>query len=609
VAGKRFILLDHNITGIGGHFAELASVILRGASAQGYEPWLVTHQALQKSYAIAESNSVANEHAPPQFGDDFRILPAFTVSKMHRWSLAHTGHSRIQRTESGKPLWQGWQTVGQLVVDKLHQQSPTWMVQQYSQTVERLFKDLQPTANDLILFGTCDDFSVLAVAAALKRLDLDQALNLNFLFHTNLIDSRQGQWRQQNYCNRQFVAQMQRSWQSLSAHRVQFWATTHELSEQLNVMTGMASGPSQRELSPTWAAIDYPVRDGFRPQSVHSRVGSASGPRKLIMGGRIRSEKGSKQIRGLIESIWDSHLQNGQWQLYLQASQAAALAVLPRRARSYCRDMASTHPQSSPVRWIEENLSGSQYEALIQSADAGLFLYDSRRYYARCSGVLVEMLSCGIPAIVPAGCWLSRQIAPELNKWMEQQDAQQELLLDSRRRLMRTARCQRWPRVTFDTQGAKTILVEADFQTTRNDDYVGFQLHAASHRACYRTQTDYCEVSANQTVRTMFQLDANCESAELSVGLPFQQRTLELHRLRIAKVATTSGAQQPAGSVGLVASELSEFPRLLSELTEHYGHYRETAERHAKQWSVQHSGAAFVQKLLAQASRSALRAA
>jgi hypothetical protein len=163
--------------------------------------------------------------------------------------------------------------------------------------------------------------------------------------------------------------------------------------------------------------------------------------------------------------------------------------------------------------------------------------------------------------------------------------------------------------VSFDTQGARTILVEAEFQTTRNDDYVGFQLHASSPRALLRSQTDYCEVFANRTVRTMFHLDANCDSAELSVGLPYQQRTLELKHLRIAKVIPATASQQPTGSVGLVASSLAEFPRMMDELTVHYAHYRQTAEHHAQHWGVQHSGAAFAEQLIAEAQRLAARAA
>jgi hypothetical protein len=59
-------------------------------------------------------------------------------------------------------------------------------------------------------------------------------------------------------------------------------------------------------------------------------------------------------------------------------------------------------------------LPSEAYLQLVRGADVGLFLYDSARYYGRCSGVLVEMLCSGIPVAVPAGCWLSDEISSPL---------------------------------------------------------------------------------------------------------------------------------------------------------------------------------------------------
>src|SRR5690606_37144636 len=46
--------------------------------------------------------------------------------------------------------------------------------------------------------------------------------------------------------------------------------------------------------------------------------------------------------------------------------------------------------------------------------------YDARRYFARCSGVLLEMLIAGIPVIVPAGSWLSHQLRPEADRHLDE---------------------------------------------------------------------------------------------------------------------------------------------------------------------------------------------
>ncbi len=89
------------------------------------------------------------------------------------------------------------------------------------------------------------------------------------------------------------------------------------------------------------------------------------------------------------------------------------------RRRDLMRALDSTvsdlgaHSATPPVVYAPFPLDLERYAELVRSSDIGLLLYDSTRYYARCSGVLLEMLSAGVPVIVPGGCWLSEQIHDE----------------------------------------------------------------------------------------------------------------------------------------------------------------------------------------------------
>ncbi len=47
-------------------------------------------------------------------------------------------------------------------------------------------------------------------------------------------------------------------------------------------------------------------------------------------------------------------------------------------------------------------------------------LYDPTRYYARCSGVLLEMLCAGVPVLVPAGGWLADQIEDTNQRYLDE---------------------------------------------------------------------------------------------------------------------------------------------------------------------------------------------
>ena len=59
---------------------------------------------------------------------------------------------------------------------------------------------------------------------------------------------------------------------------------------------------------------------------------------------------------------------------------------------------------------ITRHLNTESYHRWLSSADLGLFLYDPKRYEARCSGVLLELLARGVPVIVPDDCWLASQV-------------------------------------------------------------------------------------------------------------------------------------------------------------------------------------------------------
>ena len=58
------------------------------------------------------------------------------------------------------------------------------------------------------------------------------------------------------------------------------------------------------------------------------------------------------------------------------------------------------------VALVETALDAGAYDALMASADLLLLPYDPVIYGARSSGILAESLALGIPAVVPAGCWM-----------------------------------------------------------------------------------------------------------------------------------------------------------------------------------------------------------
>ena len=85
----RLILVDDNIRDRGGHYFELASLLLEGAKSLGYSGVLGTNRDFEKT---------GKTSCP------WEIHRVFTTRRMVRWSLGVDGHSKLERDSDGHPI-------------------------------------------------------------------------------------------------------------------------------------------------------------------------------------------------------------------------------------------------------------------------------------------------------------------------------------------------------------------------------------------------------------------------------------------------------------------------------------------------------------------------
>ncbi len=636
---RRFILIDQNIRSVGGHFLELATVILDAAERMQFEPWLVTHRDFgasrieSGSEAVQARESNSNQYPKPSGpsgspssgfqlpeelqGRDWQIRPLMPHWKMHRWALSGDGHSCVARDPDGNPQGSGLGMLWQNFVDRMHGTRPPVMLRQHADAIVQVFREAKPTVDDVVLFATCDEFSGLAIPLALKDANLTKPIDIHVLYHSNFVAKRQGDWVMRPYQRKDLKQQLSQITSGAKPHRIHCWATTAELAEQLNLLT----------MSRQFSGIDYPIR-----RNLNVTHPSPQKPLRLVLGGAIRTEKGSRQISGLIEQLWESQLRPGHWQVVMQASNRSAASMFPRRLRGEIK-FDDVDEQHAPLVLIVDQLRAYDYQRLIASADAGLFLYDAQRYYARCSGVLVEMLASGIPVVVPAGSWLSRQIAPSIARHCDQQHKSTELFnciqqkpIASRPK-KENAMSFKVPRRNVQakissiavadvhysdgqlsaSKECTSIVCELTIDHPRGDDYAGFELTQSDiNGITICSQRQYCEVFTESPIRTIFQLSNDCVQASLCIFAPFRQRTMQMRSLCIHQIKWSENRCTPTGSVGLIAATNHEIPRLIEELRLHYAHFRQTATEHSRQWQQRHSGESFVEKLAGAQSTSAL---
>jgi len=232
------------------------------------------------------------------------------------------------------------------------------------------------------------------------------------------------------------------------------------------------------------------------------------------------------------------------------------------------------------------------YAQLLCSADAGLMLYDSTRYYARCSGVLLEMLCAGVPVLVPAGGWLADQIEFENQRYLD----------DVALRAPKAMPCPESGAIDV-CDGQQSLLITCQW---RSDAGAGeyLRLEFSRQDGSGASQGLATAIVGPRTppapVRTLLQLPAGCTRVQMSMHNAWQQN--------IAPAAqpewTLLPEATPMGALGLTIAAGTEVPRLLRDVLDHCGHYRTRVAAHAADCARAHSGIAVLEGLGARVAPS-----
>ena len=372
----RLILVDDNIrdTG-GGHYFELATLLLAAAQKLGFQPVLATNRDFPHRDAVDPT---------------WQLVPTFGTRRLVDWSLGVDGKSITRRDISAKPIggttWQNtWRRIKEQTARPARR--PGNMLQQWSTDLTGLLSKVKPTSSDVLLVNTGDDFVMLALAAAMRRIDCPR-LRIDLTFHFALDDAKQPNRDRL----KQFGKQVNACIKLLHRHDLHIHATTGALAAQMR----------KAEIRRAITSIPYPTR----PCQIRQCQGS---PLKAVLAGLPRREKGRTAISSLLASMESSLLKSKRFQVSVHMPENGWQSMVPKSLhRSY--EQAIGGSKSGPLEVMTANLTTEQYHQWLDSADVGLFLYNPLRYVARCSGVLLEMMARGVPVIVPDRCWLADQV-------------------------------------------------------------------------------------------------------------------------------------------------------------------------------------------------------
>jgi hypothetical protein len=150
-------------------------------------------------------------------------------------------------------------------------------------------------------------------------------------------------------------------------------------------------------------ATGLPVRAVPPPVAIPDVIApsprEAATPHLVFIGG-ARLEKNYHLLPAIVAAVLSRGRGRARFTLHAGRVDAASDPLLQRAHREL-------HAMSGPdLRLIEHPLPTDAYWTLLNSADLVLLPYNGAIYGPRSSGILVESLALGVPALVPAGCWM-----------------------------------------------------------------------------------------------------------------------------------------------------------------------------------------------------------
>jgi hypothetical protein len=378
----RFILIDGSLRDGRGHHDSYARRILQSAERFGYRVVL----APNRSYSAAPLP--AAWRCEPLFDhsvyDDPLLMPDWGDSAPEGSALRF------------RNLAEGWQTLRRARKRKR-------IVERHAAGIHALFDRVHPRAGDQLFLATTSELVLAGLALAARRDARIAAVDWHGMFHFNNFIGRPVDYAAQSCRRRRLTRVLADAQAALGPDRLHAYATTAELAGELSSL-----GVVQvRELG-------YPIDDALRTCGRHER---RAGPLRITFAGDARLEKGFQHLPAIVDAVLADTELAPRVQFVIQANFAFRLPCRRRNLPIVAAREALERHAPEKVQLLREPLDEAAYRRLILDADLFVLPYDARHYYARCSGVLVEALSAGIPVVASADCWMATQISQSIDSW------------------------------------------------------------------------------------------------------------------------------------------------------------------------------------------------
>lgn len=552
---------------LGGHYYTYASCVLPAAERAGFQPVLAMHR---------------------EFRDFVALPPSWQSHAVFR----HKSYSQrtLSTGDAEGPLSRWWSRTRR----KWRARERQRYADRFAEDCAALLDRVRPTEGDHVFFASASEVDLEGLATFLQSASADyRRVHWHLQFHLGIFEGRDPDYAEQ-LASRDVMREIfERALSRIANHHIHLYCTTQELTAQYEYL----------DVAPFYT-LPYPVHPLFLlpspPKSSRDSV-------RIACLGHSRREKGYHELPIVIRKLWSDYLSKGRAQLVMQTRRRD----LRRALDSAVKDLGE-HSATAPVVYAPFPLDLERYAELVRSSDVGLLLYDSTRYYARCSGVLLEMLSAGVPVIVPGGCWLSEQIHDE-NQHHLREIATSGMAMKQ----IGSAEMTWTPpppdggAVSFTNayattdfsipSGARSLLLRFRWlepMTRGTYAYLGLEELDAQGQQIESFTAVIAPGSDPTAVYSLFHLHENTRQIRLR-----WRNAWDIGTITVTHVECQLFAEHlPAGSVGLTAANMDQSGELLSDVLMHIDHYRRRAAAFAPRCTEFFNADQIVAQLLATTS-------
>jgi glycosyltransferase involved in cell wall biosynthesis len=542
---NKFVLIDHSLKDLGGHYYTYASCVLPAAERAGFAPVLAIHREFVDFDALPRS---WNAHA---------------VFRRKSYS-----QRTLDASVSARTLGAWWHRVR----ERWRARERERIAGGFAADCATLFERVQLAPDDHVFIATASELDLQGLADFLRTKPQYRRVHWHLQFHLGIFEGRDPDYAAQVGSRETMRKLFGQPLARIPEHDVHLYCTTEQLTAQYQCLE-VAS----------FSTLPYPVHPLFREPTAPIAAGEPARPARIACLGHSRREKGYRQLPEVVRKLWNDYLRPGRAQLLLQTRRRDL-----RRPLDAVVGELGEHSAIPPVAYAEFPLPLDGYAALVRSTNVGLLLYDSDRYYARCSGVLLEMLSAGVPVVVPAGGWLSEQIAPENQQYLTQVATQGQSIAVE---LTAAATCE-----FAVPAGIGTLIVRFRSPAPASaGTYLAIaieQLDSAGASTAKLEGIEHADARF-EPVHLAFRIDDTTRRVRLAWRNAYGTAPIELSALDCFLLA----GEHALGAIGLTAADLDLSPELVHEILQHLEHYSRSAARFAPQCSAHHSADQIIEQL------------